>query len=126
MPAVLPPELERLALPQILHSTRPVQRDLVVSVRLIGYEEDGFHWAWWDLDDGVPAMGAIPTLKWIGGSTVRDPHWLRVDPAAQPGQQVGGIVRLYDAFTERPLPLLDERIGQNYLGIPLGETAGGE
>jgi hypothetical protein len=42
----------------------------MVSVRLIGLEPDGVHWAWWDLQDSVPAMGAIPTLKWIDGSLV--------------------------------------------------------
>jgi hypothetical protein len=97
-------------------------RDLIVSVRLIGFEEDGVHWAWWDLSDGVPAMGAIPTLKWIGGSRVRDPHWLTIPAEARPGQTVGPVVRLYDAFTNRPLPILDERLNQVGPWIPLGTT----
>jgi 4-amino-4-deoxy-L-arabinose transferase-like glycosyltransferase len=112
----------RLSLVQQFASGRPVLRDLIVSVRLIGFEEDGVHWAWWDLSDGVPAMGAIPTLKWIGGSRVRDPHWLTIPAEARPGQTVGPVVRLYDAFTNRPLPILDERLNQVGPWIPLGTT----
>jgi hypothetical protein len=95
---------------------------LVVSVRLVGFEEDGFHWAWWDLNDSVPALGAIPTLKWIGGSTVYDPHVVTVDGAAVPGQTVGGLLVVYDAFTGRPLPILDEGISQQTTWIPIGTT----
>jgi hypothetical protein len=100
-----------------------VLRDRIVSLRLVGYEPDGFHWAWTDLHDGVPALGAIPTLKWVRNSWVRDPHPLTVAPTATPGQQVGGILRLYDAFTNRPVPILDEDILNGFLGIPLGNAA---
>ena len=98
-------------------------RDYAISVRLMGFEEDGYHWAWWDLDDGIPAMGAIPTLKWIEGSQVRSPHFLTVDEAAPPGQQIGAALNLYDAFTNRVLPILDERITADFAWVPLGETA---
>jgi hypothetical protein len=111
---------EELSLPQHFRSGYPVDRDLVVSVRLVGFEDDGFHWAWWDLDDGVPAMGAIPTLKWIGGSAVRDPHWLTVDEDAPDGQVISPLLRLYDAFTGREVPLLDERVSQETPWLPLG------
>ncbi len=116
--------LQSLTLPQTFRSSSPIRRDLVVSVRLIGYEADGFHWAWWDLEDSIPAMGAIPTLKWIAGSTVRSPHRLVMDAAAQPGQLIGATVRVYDAFTNRPLPILDERITNEMQlpWIPLGQT----
>jgi hypothetical protein len=116
--------LQSLTLRHTFHSSRPVLHDLVISVRLIGYEADGFHWAWWDLDDWVPALGAIPTLKWIGGTAVHAPHTLQVDPAAQPGQTIGATLRLYDAFTNRPLPILDERITNELQlpWIPLGQT----
>jgi hypothetical protein len=99
---------------------RPLLRDLVVSVRLIGYEADGYHWAWWDLNDGVPALGAIPTLKWMSGSLVRDPHVLTIAPEAYSGQAVGATVLLYDAFSQRPVPILDERLSQQTPWIPLG------
>lgn len=109
-----------LTLVQQFAATRPVLRDLVVSVRLVGYEPDSRLWAWSDLHDSIPALGAIPTLKWIGGSQVRDPHFLTVGSNVYDDQPVTGIVRLYDAFTSRPVPILDETITANYLGIPLG------
>jgi hypothetical protein len=113
---------EQITLPAEFGAARPVLRDRIVSLRLVGYEADGFYWAWTDLHDGVPALGAIPTLKWVRGSWVRDPHPLTVAPTATPGQEVGGILRLYDAFTNRPVPILDEDILTNYLGIPLGDA----
>ena len=114
---------QSIILSQHFLSSHPVLRDYTVSTRLIGYEDDDFHWAWWDLDDGIPAMGAIPTLKWINGSQIRSPHFLTVDPAAKPGQQIGGAVNLYDAFTGRTLPILDERITSNFNWVPLGTTS---
>jgi hypothetical protein len=111
-----------LSLSQHFVSSRPVTRDLIVSERLVGYEEDGLSWAWWDLDDSVPAMGAIPTLKWIAGSYVRAPHWLKVSEKARPGQKTGPILRLYDAFSSRQLPILDERINQVFPWVPQGIT----
>jgi hypothetical protein len=77
-------------------------------------------WAWWDLNDSVPALGAIPTLKWIGGSRVYDPHVVMVDGAAVNGQTVGGLLVVYDAFTGRPVAILDEGISQETTWIPLG------
>jgi len=110
-----------VVLGQRFHSARPVNRDLVVSVRLIGLEADGFHWAWWDLRDSVPALGAIPTLKWVAGSAVRSPHRVTVAAAAPPGQALTGALTLYDAFTGRPLPILDERLPAGQPWIPLGQ-----
>jgi hypothetical protein len=111
---------------QCFLSSRPITRDLVVSIRLVGFEEDGFHWAWWDLDDGVPAMGAIPTLKWIQGSRVRDPRWLTIADGAWIGQATAPLLRLYDAFTGRALPILDERISKETSWVQLGATTIGE
>lgn len=137
------------SLPMRFINGRPLLRDYVVSTRLVGYEADNFTWAWCDLVDGIPAMGGIPTLKWIHGSQATSPRTiifpprsepaiftdfchsekpapgapiLFVDNAAVPGQTVGGILRLYDAFTNRPLPILDERMTAVYSWIPLGET----
>jgi len=107
-------------------SGRPVERDYVVSVRLIGYQGEGPLWGWWDLDDSVPAMGAMPTLKWIGGSRVRSPHFVRVAPTAAAGQALGGALTLYDAFTGRPLPILDERITAETTWVPLGRAEVGK
>ncbi len=113
---------------QAFHSARPINRDYVVSVRLIGLEPDGVHWAWWDLQDTVPAMGAIPTLKWIAGSFVRSPHRVTAAATATPGQTLTGALTLYDAFTNRPLPILDERLTAENPWVPLceGVIEGGE
>jgi len=110
----------RVRLSQDFTTARPVLSDQVVSLRLVGYQEDGRSWAWWDLDDGVPAMGAIPTLKWIAGSRVRQPVYSTISPDARPGQQSEPLLLLYDAFTSRQLPILDERITQLAPWIPLG------
>lgn len=110
---------ESVVVDQEFHSSRPLNRDYVVSVRLIGLEPDGVHWAWWNLQDWVPAMGAIPTLKWITGSFVRSPHRVTVAESATIGQALTGATTLYDAFTNRPLPILDERIVNENPWIPL-------
>jgi hypothetical protein len=117
---------QNLTLRQPFHSSRPVLRDLVVSVRLVGYEADGFLWAWWDLDDNVPALGAIPTLKWMPASAVSDPHIVTVSPNDTSGQQVEALLLLYDAFTGRPLPILDNRIGQGSPWVAAGGSVVGE
>lgn len=136
-------------LPMQFINGRPLLRDTVVSTRLVGLEADGFTWAWCDLVDSIPAMGGVPTLKWIHGSEVQSPRTivfpprsepatfsgfcrsdkpapdapiLYVDNAATQGQPISGILRLYDAFTNHPLPILDERITAVYSWIPLGEA----
>jgi hypothetical protein len=111
-----------LTLRQSFFSGQPVMRDLVVSVRLVGYEADGFHWAWWDLNDSVPAWGAIPTLKWVTSSAVSDPHIVVVSEDAPAGQEIGALLRIYDAFNGRPVPILDDRIGQEAPWVVVGGT----
>ncbi|MFN2223297.1 MAG: DUF2723 domain-containing protein [Candidatus Promineifilaceae bacterium] len=113
---------ERVRLSQEFTTSRPVLSDLIVSLRLVGYQEDGKSWAWWDLDDGVPAMGAIPTLKWIAGSRIHHPVYSTISPDARPEQQTEPLLLLYDAFTARQLPILDERITQLAPWIPLGKV----
>jgi hypothetical protein len=110
-----------------LHSNQAIRRDVIISVRLMGLLEDGRSWAWWDLEDSIPAMGAIPTLKWINGSSVRSPHRPAVQEAATPGQTLTGALTLYDAFTNRALPILDERLTAANPWVPLGvATVDGE
>ncbi len=111
---------ESVVVDQALHSSRPLDRDYVISVRLIGLEPDEVHWAWWDLVDSIPAMGAIPTLKWIDGSTIISPHRLTAAETATPGQPLTGALTIYDAFTNRPLPILDERLTNENPWVPLG------
>ena len=104
-------ESETISTSQQFVATRPIQRDLGVAVRLVGYEVDNFTWAWLnpDADNDIPAMGGIPTLKWVQGSAVNHPRRLTVSEKATAGQTVGGFLRIYDVFTNRPLPILDER-----------------
>lgn len=116
---------EAIVLDQEFRSGRPLNRDYVVSVRLIGLEDDGVSWNWWDLNDSIPAMGGIPTLKWIEGSFVRSPHRVTVAETAWTGQVLTGALTVYDAFTNRTLPILDERLTAQNPWIPLcqGEVA---
>lgn len=115
--ALLPDE--SVVLNQTFYSGQVINRDLIVSVRLIGLEPDGAHWDWWDLQDSVPAMGAIPTLKWVDGAFVRSPHRVTVAEVATSGQALTGALTLYDAFTNRPLAILDERLTDVNPWIPI-------
>ncbi len=99
-------------------SMRPLERDYVVSTPLTGLNPDGT-WAWRSADDTVdtvPALGAIPTLKWIHGSAIFDPHNVTIPGNAPPVPVTGSLV-IYDHFTQAPLPPLDERLGPS---VPLG------
>ncbi|PJF47874.1 MAG: hypothetical protein CUN48_06435 [Candidatus Thermofonsia Clade 3 bacterium] len=78
---------------------RPLVNDYIISARVEG---DG----WYRAHDGVPALGALPTLKWIRGSRVMDRHPFEL------GDGLGALrvgVVVYDSATRLPLPLLDER-----------------
>lgn len=94
---------------------RPILRDYVVSLSVRGDEITG------GPSDSVPALGAIPTLKWIRGSEVNDAHLLPVrSDAAGRGQLMLGI---YDAFTSEGLPPQDERLERLGLaGVPLQQV----
>jgi len=89
---------------------RPLTRDYSVSVQVTGP-------GWRAQDDGTPALGAIPTLKWIRGMQVSDRHRL-IRPADAQGQ--GTLtVSVYDAFTLEPLIVLDDR----FLKLGQGQAA---
>ncbi len=103
-------------------SGKPLMRDLAVSITMVGLAEDGQTWTWATQSDGIPATGAIPTLKWIQGSAITDRHSLTVPADATPGQTVKAWLTLYDAFTNRPIPVLDPIIRAQGVGIPLFET----
>jgi hypothetical protein len=83
---------------------RPIVRDYVVSVSVYGSHVID------EPSDSVPAIGAIPTFKWIRGSQVTDVHLF----AAPPDESSQADLRLgvYDAFTTLGLPPLDERIAR--------------
>jgi hypothetical protein len=97
--------------------SRPLERDYIVSTALVGINADGT-WAWRADDDSVPALGAIPTVKWIHGSAVFDPHRLTI-PTDAPPVPVEGRLVVYDHFTQAPLPPLDERLQLGH-AVPLG------
>ncbi|NTU66269.1 MAG: hypothetical protein HGB05_23390 [Chloroflexi bacterium] len=92
-------------------AARPLLRDTVVSVQMMGN-------GWRVTDDFVPALGAIPTLKWIAGSHVLDPHTLKVPGSAAPGPAQVSVI-LYDAFTQEPLALLDAELIKQGQAIPI-------
>jgi hypothetical protein len=75
-------------------AARPLTHDYTVSVGLIGPE-----YRWQARQDGTPAGGAIPTLKWIRGSRVTDTHTLTIPAEAAPGRAAVTLV-VYDAFTQ--------------------------
>jgi hypothetical protein len=83
-------------------SARPIMSDYIISVRIAG---EGIY----RTHDGIPASGALPTLKWIRGSRVIDRHTL--DLGNHAGTTAGTVV-VYDAFTQLTLPALDERYEQ--------------
>lgn len=110
-------------LPQWFTASQPILRDYHLSVTLIGFQRDSQLWAWRNGDerDSVPALGAIPTLKWVAGSRVWSPHEVVVDAAAFSDQRIIATVRLYDAFTHQTIPILDERMSQQGPWLMLGE-----
>ncbi len=93
---------------------KPLTRDYAVSIRLTGLSGRLI-----SAHDSTAALGAIPTLKWIRGTRVRDPHYLSVPEIAEPGSAMLNLV-VYDAFTLIPLAILDERISQLGPATPLG------
>jgi len=84
-------------------------RDRVVSVQAL---------TWGVNHDSVPALGTIPTLKWICGTTVRDRHFLLL-PHEGSGEADMELI-VYDHFTHQPLALLDDRLAKLGNMTPLG------
>ena len=80
-------------------ANRPIMTDYVVSARVAGAGFQAAH-------DGVPALGALPTLKWIRGSQITDRHPIDLGNYRGP---LAGTVLVYDSFTQQLLPALDER-----------------
>ena len=83
---------------------RPISADYIVSVRLNSQRFNGAH-------DSVPALGAIPTLKWLRNSRIVDTHPFDTDDAGPP---YTGSVVVYDSVTRLLLPVLDERYERGF------------
>ncbi len=98
-----------------LVAKKPLLRDYVVSVRLT----DGAG-RLLSQDDTVPALGTIPTLKWIRGSSIADVHFVPVPVGAQAGPLRLSLI-VYDAFTMRKLGVLDDRLAKLGHSVPLAQ-----
>jgi hypothetical protein len=90
---------------------KPLVNDNGVSVRLWDEAEQLRQ-----MHDLQPALGAIPTLKWIRGSRVADPHPLLV-PHDLDGEVVRASLVVYENFRSTPLIPMDGRMET----VPLGE-----
>ncbi|MGB9776343.1 MAG: protein O-mannosyl-transferase family [Anaerolineae bacterium] len=82
---------------------RALTEDIATSVRLT--DEAGRYLG---AHDCQPALGTIPTLKWLGGSRVRDRHLIPV-PADWAGGGVRATLVAYERFRMTPLPPMDDR-----------------
>lgn len=71
--------------------------DCSISVRLVA--PDGQLVA---QDDSRPARGALNTLDWTVGRTIRDTHYLTVTPDSPPGELSLSVI-VYDRATLQPL-----------------------
>lgn len=91
--------------------------DYTVSVQVRG---DG----WSTQDDGTPALGAIPTLKWLPGMRIRDRHRLALPAGLAPGAPIRVSVGVYDAFTLEPLPVTDAELVRQGQGQAVEVHAG--
>ena len=103
---------DRLTLDLHFVATRPILRDYVVSVQMNGQ-------GWRVTDDSVPALGAIPTLKWIAGAQITDRHVLNIPDDAAPSPATISVI-LYDSFTQEPLALLDAELIKQGPSILIG------
>ncbi len=74
--------------------------DYTISVHVEGQ-------GWRSQHDGTPALGAIPTLKWLLGWRVRDLHSIELPPDAATDAPVIVSVAVYDAFSLESLPVTD-------------------
>jgi len=92
---------------------KPVTADYSVSAGMSRPDRN-----WEVKSDGTPALGAIPTLKWVRGWQVTDPHALAVSDDAPTGSAALTLT-IYDAFTLEPLNVLDERLVRAGQGVTL-------
>ena len=105
---------EAMAVDVTLVALRPLTSDDATSVRLT--DGDG---RWLATHDYQPALGAVPTLKWIRGSRVVDRHLLPL-PEDFTGGEVRATLVAYERFRMTPLPPMDGRFGEE---TPLGAWA---
>ncbi|MBI3287285.1 MAG: DUF2723 domain-containing protein [Chloroflexi bacterium] len=107
---------QEVTIPLHFLAPRPLTADYVISLSLV--DAEGRRWA---LADSPPAAGAIPTLKWIRGTQVTDPHALAI-PFDAPAGALQLHLLVYDGFTLRALSILDERLARLGITVPLGQV----
>ena len=90
---------------------RPILHDYRISVQIQGA-------GWQAQDDSAPALGAIPTTKWIAGARVMDRHHINI-PELHTGQAEIHVI-VYDAFNRSRLAVLDDRFDGQRTSLPLG------
>ncbi len=116
--APAPQPTEAVAVDVVLVGLRPLVDDYSTSVRLT--DTAGQRLA---MHDYQPALGAIPTLKWIRGSRVVDRHIIPL-PTGAAGEAVQATLVVYERFRLTPLPAPDGRLTEVSLGtFDLPETA---
>lgn len=101
----------RVAVDLTWAAARPLTTDDRSSVRLLGAEGQ-----WLGAHDGQPALGALPTLKWIRGSRIVDRHLFEL-PDNWDGGSLQGSVVVYEWFWMNPLLPLDGRFSETPLGM---------
>lgn len=85
-------------------ATRPLLDDAVVKVDWLGVD-----YAWRAQSDGIPAGGAIPTLKWLPGPVIYDRHTFTWQPEWRaPSERLE--LAVYDHFTQRVYAIGDPRL----------------
>jgi hypothetical protein len=87
--------------------------DYMISIQIF-HRASGMRLAQQDMQ---PALGALPTLKWITHTRLADPHQLTL-PADAPSGWADVSLTVYDAFRQTALPPLDTRMGNS---APLGQ-----
>jgi hypothetical protein len=87
---------------------RPILRDNALTVR---FSNPG--WPETIQQDNAPALGALPTFKWVSGPAITDRHFARVPGPVDSNQPVRAQMQFYDLFTQRPLPILDPKLAQS-------------
>jgi hypothetical protein len=101
---------DRLAVDVTLVAQRPLTVDDSTSVRLMDGEG-----RWLASHDYQPALGAVPTLKWIRGSRVVDRHLFSLPEDFDAGE-IQATLLVYERFRLASLPSLDGRFTE----VPLG------
>jgi len=104
---------ETMVVDVTLVALRPLTSDDATSVRLVDGEG-----RWLATHDCQPALGAIPTLKWIRGSRVVDRHLLPISDDFI-GGEVWATLVAYERFRMTPLPPMDGRFAATG-EVPMG------